>query len=226
MLIAIDTATKYLGLALYDEQSLIAEQMWRTGNKHNTLLAPSIENLLQICDVRASDITMVAVANGPGSYTGLRIGVAMAKGLASVRQLPLIGVNTLDVIARGQTTNDSNDTLLCAIQAGRKRIIVGEYELIEGQWQAKNDAITTTWDELLASLDAPSYQIAGEIDKTGLSAIASFPKDDVKLKLVDVAQRGRRVAVLAQEAWQRYHAGNPDEFMPAKLVPVYLNEPS
>ncbi len=225
MLIAIDTATKYLGLALYDDQSLIAEQMWRTGNQHNTLLAPSIKNLLQICDVKASDITMVAVANGPGSYTGLRIGVAMAKGLASVRQLPLIGVNTLDIIARGQALIEPDDTLLCVIQAGRKRIIVGEYGIIEGQWHAKAEPETTTWDALLAGLESTSYRIAGEIDKIGLSAIESFSKDAVTLKLVTVALRGRRVAVLAQEAWQRYHAGNPEDFMPAKLVPVYLNEP-
>lgn len=225
MLIAIDTATKYLGLALYNDQTLIAEQMWLTGNQHNMLLAPSIEKLLTICGVAPSDLTMVAVTNGHGSYTGLRIGVAMAKGLASVKQLPLIGMNTLDIIAVGQDIRDTSTRLLCIIPAGRKRIIVGEYESIQTQWQAIDEPNITTWDALLASLDFPSYDIAGEIDEIGQNAIQAFKHDDIRLNLVDVAQRGRRVALLAQEAWRRYHAGDPQDFLPAKLVPLYLSEP-
>ncbi|GAB5494712.1 MAG: tRNA (adenosine(37)-N6)-threonylcarbamoyltransferase complex dimerization subunit type 1 TsaB [Phototrophicaceae bacterium] len=225
MLIAIDTATKYLGLALYDEQTLIAEQMWRTGNKHNALLAPSIQQLLDTCSVNTSDLTMVAVANGPGSYTGLRIGVAMAKGLAAVKQLPLIGVNTLDIIANGQNIDEIAYPLLCVLPAGRKRIIVGEYRYSNGQWQASTDPQTTTWDDLLASLEAKTYHIAGEIEAVGLKAIESFSNDAITLKLVSVAHRGRRMAVLAEVAWQTYYSNNPDDFLPAKLAPMYLTEP-
>ncbi|MEO1286376.1 MAG: tRNA (adenosine(37)-N6)-threonylcarbamoyltransferase complex dimerization subunit type 1 TsaB, partial [Chloroflexota bacterium] len=129
MLIAIDTATKYLGLALYDNQQLIAEQLWRTGNKHNLILAPSIQQMLDTCDVSPSDLTMVAVANGPGSYTGLRIGVALAKGLATVNQLPLIGISTLDIIAIGQHFSNTRHRLLAILPAGRGRIIAGEYRV-------------------------------------------------------------------------------------------------
>lgn len=225
MLIAIDTATKYLGLALYDEHSLIAEQMWRTGNKHNLILAPTIEHLLKTCDVSASDITMVAVANGPGSYTGVRIGVAMAKGLATVCQLPLIGVNTLDIIAAGQTFSNTKHRLLCILPAGRGRIISGEYRVKKGRWDVAADPTISTWNELFEGLDAPSYYIAGEIDATGIEAIQSFENPDINLNLIDSATRNRRPAVLAQEAWRRYHEGTGDDFIAAKLAPIYLNSP-
>src|SRR5690606_20526166 len=102
MLLAIDTATRSLSLALHDGDTVIAEQMWRTGNRHNALLAPAIQQMMDVCDVTMQDITAIAVTTGPGSYTGLRIGVAFAKGLAAVNNLPLIGVSTLDMLAAGQ----------------------------------------------------------------------------------------------------------------------------
>jgi len=225
MLIAIDTATKYLGLALYDDNVLLAEQMWRTGNKHNLILAPTIEQLLQTCDVNTSDLTMVAVASGPGSYTGLRIGVAMAKGLAAVRNLPLIGVNTLDIIAAGQTFSNTKHRLLCILPAGRGRIISGEYRVKKGRWDVAADPQISTWDELLESLESSSYYVAGEIDATGIEAIENFENPEISLALIDTAIRNRRPGILAQEAWRRYDVGVADDFLAAKLAPIYLNSP-
>jgi tRNA threonylcarbamoyladenosine biosynthesis protein TsaB len=225
MLIAIDTATKYLGLALYHEDALIAEQMWRTGNKHNLILASSIEQMLTMCDVSPSELTMIAVANGPGSYTGLRIGVAMAKGMASVNNLPLIGVNTLDIIAAGQSFSNTKHRLLCILPAGRGRVIAGEYKVKKGRWDVATEPQISTWDDLFDALDSPSYYIAGEIDADGLEAIAHFDKPDIVLTLIDAAQRNRRVAVLAREAWRRYHEGAASDFVAAKLAPIYLNSP-
>ena len=225
MLIAIDTATKYLGLALYHEDVLVAEQMWRTGNKHNLILAPSIQHMMAMCDVTASDLTMVAVASGPGSYTGLRIGVALAKGMAAVNQLPLIGVSTLDIIAAGQTFSNTKHRLLCVLPAGRGRIISGVYRIKKGRWVTDGEPQISTWDECFESLDAPSYYIAGEIDADALEAIAAYDNPDISLNLIDATTRLRRVGILAQEAWRRYHAGEAGDFLASKLAPVYLNAP-
>lgn len=225
MLIAIDTATKYLGLALYHEDALIAEQMWRTGNKHNLVLAPSIQHMMAMCDVTASDLTMVAVANGPGSYTGLRIGVALAKGMAMVNNLPLIGVNTLDITAAGQTFSNTKYRLLCILPAGRRKIIYGEYRVKKGRWVASSEAQIGTWEECFESLQSSSYYVAGEIDEVGLEAIANYENPDISLTLIDAGHRMRRSAILAQEAWRRYHEGNADDFLATTLAPVYLNAP-
>ncbi|MEO0595618.1 MAG: tRNA (adenosine(37)-N6)-threonylcarbamoyltransferase complex dimerization subunit type 1 TsaB [Chloroflexota bacterium] len=225
MLLAIDTATKMLGLALHAGDTLIAEKMWRTGNKHNMILAPTIEHMLTICDVDKSDLTMIAVANGPGSYAGLRIGVALAKGMAAVKNLPLIGVSTLDIIAAGQTFTNTRHQLICVVQAGRKRIIAGVYQVKKGRWEAVETPEITTWADLLASLEG-SYYVAGEVDPAGREAIAmTEDNEELSVSLVEAARRARRTGFLAQEAWRRYHAGEPSDFLPAKLTPVYLNSP-
>lgn len=224
MLLAIDTATRILGLALHDGDSLIGEQMWRTANRHNTLLAPSIQKMMEVCDVALDELTMIAVTNGPGSYTGLRIGVAFAKGMAAVNHLPLIGVNTLDLIAVGQTFQNTRHRLLTVIPAGRSRIIAGEYHVKKGRWEAVGEPQNTIWDELLAEREG-SYYVAGEVNEKGRKAIATAQENEVSVILVDAARRTRRAGFLAQEALRHYEMGEPHDFFPAKLVPIYLKPP-
>jgi tRNA threonylcarbamoyladenosine biosynthesis protein TsaB len=225
MLLAIDTATRTLGLALHDGETLIAEQNWQIGNNHNRLLAPSIQNLLAVCELSTESLSMIAVASGPGSYTGLRIGVALAKGMAGAKNLPLIGVNTLDIIAAGQSFLNAKHRLLCVLPAGRGRIIVGEYKVKKGRWEADTAPIISNWESVLAGLDG-AYYIAGDMDSAGIAAVESAKEAGAALLLVEAAQRVRRAGVLAEEAWRRYHAGSAEEFLAAKLAPTYIHEPS
>ncbi|MCA9915367.1 MAG: tRNA (adenosine(37)-N6)-threonylcarbamoyltransferase complex dimerization subunit type 1 TsaB [Anaerolineae bacterium] len=224
MLLAIDTATRYLGLALHDGQELIAEQIWRTGNKHNTLLASSIQQLLEVCDCSPADLTALAVSVGPGSYTGLRIGVSLAKGMASASNLPLIGVSSLDTLAAGCPFENTRYHLLTIVQAGRGRIISGEYRVRKGRWDSAADPQLTTWDELLAEREG-SFYITGEINEAGREAIDTARSDDLSLTIIQAPYRIRRPGVLAQEAWRRYEAGEPADFHPAKCLPFYLQDP-
>lgn len=221
MLLAIDTATRYLNLALFDGQDLIAEQGWRTANQHNRLLAPAIEQVLAICEIPMDDLTAIAVTTGPGSYTGLRIGISLAKGLASVRQLPLIGISTLDMLALGQSFQNTRYGLLTILQAGRGRISVGEYQVKKGRWEATKEPYNSTWDNLLATLD-DSYYITGEVDESGKKAIEAAKEKQASLTLIEPANRIRRAGILAQEAWRRWQDHPTDDFSPAKLLPVYI----
>ena len=90
MLLAIDTATQILSLALHDGDTLIGESTLRAGRQHSALLAPLIERTLAQTGVGRNDLAALAVAVGPGSYTGVRIGVALAKGMAAPSQ-PALG---------------------------------------------------------------------------------------------------------------------------------------
>lgn len=240
MLLAIDTATHYLGLALYDGAMVIGEQTWRTGNRQNTLLAPSIKTLLDVCDVAMHDLSAVAVAIGPGSYTGLRIGVALAKGMAAMRNLPLIGVSTLDILAVAHHVPDMQTHLLTVVPAGRGRIITATYQpenqpendnaqatIQSARWQMDAEPSISQWQPVLAHLhdqlraDATRrYLITGEISESGREAIAAVADD--RLSMSDGAQRLRRAGYLAQEAWRRLKDGTTASFTPAKLLPVYL----
>ena len=82
MILAIDTATRWAGLALHDGTAVIAEHGWRCLNNHTIEMTPAIDDMLKQAGVEPADLSGIAVAIGPGSYTGLRVGLALAKGLA------------------------------------------------------------------------------------------------------------------------------------------------
>lgn len=219
MLLAIDTATRYLNLALHDGHTLLAEQAWRAGTQHNKLLAPSVAQVLRVCAVNTHDLQVIAVCKGPGSYTGLRIGVAFAKALATTRKLPLIGVPTLDFLAVAQKPADERTLLIPVVQAGRGRIIAAEYLYVYNRWVPRTDATITTWQALLADRDGPTI-ITGEVDADGRKQIAAT----AGVTLADSAVRLRRAGYLAQEAWRIYQDTSQDlnDFLPERLLPLYL----
>lgn len=221
VLIAIDTATKALGLAFYDGHTLLAEHMWLAGNQHNLLLAPAIHNTLAVLELTPADLSAVAVTNGPGSYTGLRIGIALAKGLAAARRIPLIGLNTLDVLAAPQPVSTKYH-LLCVVQAGRGRIIAGQYVTRKGQWVVDVAPTITDWEALLPTLTAPTL-ITGEIDQEASACIAAQNND--QLVIVSPAARARRPGILAEEAWRRWQAHPEHDYSVNSVMPLYLQTP-
>lgn len=226
MLLAIDTATRYMNLALHDGDTLVADQMWRIGRQHNERLAPAIREMLTACNVAAADLSVLAVATGPGSYTGVRIGVAMAKGLATARDLPLLGISTLDMLAAGQPFHNTRYRMLAVVQAGRGRIVVGEYQVYKGRWESDSEVRRTTWEDLLdPETLTESYYVTGEIDSAGHEAIAHARDNGLSLTVVSPAHRARRAGFLAQEAWRRYRTGAADDFAAAHVSPIYLTAP-
>ena len=101
ILLAFETSAKAASVALFDGESLLGEQYQNTGLTHSQTLMVMAEDLLKQCGKTAADVEAVAVANGPGSFTGVRIGAAAAKGFAWGREIPLYGVSTLEAMALG-----------------------------------------------------------------------------------------------------------------------------
>lgn len=221
MMLAIDTATQWMSIALHDGETLIAEQSWQAGNRHNTLLAVSIQQMLAACNITPKALTAVATCTGPGSYTGLRIGVALAKGVAAAANLPLIGVSSLDTLAVAQPYQNTRHNLIAVVSAGRGRIIAGIYRVKKGRWFADDPPKLTTWDELLQDLEG-SFYVTGEIDAAGRDALQAAKAKDVSVTIMSGAYRLRRAGFLAEEAWRRYHDGTSADFHPSKLLPIYL----
>lgn len=216
MLLALDTATRMISIALATQTEIHAEATWHTLNHHTVELSPAVHSLMSRVNVHASDLTALAVTRGPGSYTGLRIGMSLAKGIAFAAEpaLPIVGVPTLDVVAAAQRRRTAR---LCAVaQAGRGRINAGYYAWQESRWQPAGDPTIMTWDDLLDDLDAP-LQIAGEIAPDALHRIREHPYAIAS----GLAAGVRRAGFLAQIAWKRLQAG--DESDPAVLAPVYLS---
>ena len=99
LILAFETSAKAASVALHDGQKLLAESYQNTGMTHSQSLMVMAEDALKQCGKCAQDVTAVAVAEGPGSFTGVRIGVAAAKGFAWGREIPCYGISTLEAMA-------------------------------------------------------------------------------------------------------------------------------
>jgi len=214
MLLAVDTSNAQIGLAVYDGSMVIGEMAWRGGQRHTVELAPAIQNLLDRCRLHMEDLDALGIAIGPGSFTSLRVGLALVKGLALAKKIPLIGIPTLDILAQAQPLDDR--PLGIAIQAGRKRFALGWYRDIRNQWQAEADPRIVTLEELKDQVKVPSV-ICGEFTAADRQAIL----ENKYVQLSSPADAIRRPSVLAQLAWGRWQRGETDDA--ASLAPIYLH---
>ena len=99
--LAIDTSNYSLGIALINQEQVIGEYITNMKKNHSIRVMPAIERLLGDCEMKPADIEKIVVAKGPGSYTGVRIGVTIAKTLAWTLNIPLVGISSLEVLAAG-----------------------------------------------------------------------------------------------------------------------------
>ena len=99
LILAFETSAKAASVALHDGNVLLGESYQNTGLTHSQTLMVMAEDLLKQCGKTANDVTAVAVAEGPGSFTGVRIGVAAAKGFSWGREIPCYGISTLEAMA-------------------------------------------------------------------------------------------------------------------------------
>ena len=126
MLLAIDTSTDTASLALAQDETVLAELTWRSKQNHTTQLLPDLNHLFNLTGVTAKSLTAIIVAQGPGSFNGLRVGISAAKGLAFSLGIPIIGVNSLEVAAYQYA---ETGLPVCAIfNAGRSEIATATYQ--------------------------------------------------------------------------------------------------
>ncbi|MGD8555296.1 MAG: tRNA (adenosine(37)-N6)-threonylcarbamoyltransferase complex dimerization subunit type 1 TsaB [Anaerolineales bacterium] len=217
MLLALDTATRMTGIALHDGARVLAEHVWQGGGHQTVELAPQVALLLQRRALAPSDLLAVAVASGPGSYTGLRIGMALAKGLVLEHNLPLVGIPTLDILAHAQPNQQL--PMAALIQAGRGRLAAGWYKLRKGNWRAKGEVEILTWPEMLERLKEPVY-VCGELTAEQREIL----RQEKPVSLAPPSLCIRRPSVLADLAWERVRNGKTSK--PERLAPTYLGTPS
>jgi len=216
MLLALDTATRFASLALHDGRVLRYEVTWEAGRQHTTQLMPRLVAALEELQLGPDALSAVAVSLGPGSFTGLRVGMAVAKGLALARGIPLVGVPTLDILAAAQ--GGSRYPLVAVLQAGRGRLCAARYHW-RGGWHRREGPFLTTWEDLLATITRPTL-LCGEIDERGHQMIQETGD---RVTVLPPAHCLRRAGFLAELAWERLRRGETDD--PATLSPLYLNWP-
>ncbi|MGD8603005.1 MAG: tRNA (adenosine(37)-N6)-threonylcarbamoyltransferase complex dimerization subunit type 1 TsaB [Anaerolineales bacterium] len=213
MILAIDTATRMIGLALHDGNQVLAESMWLAGRKHTVNLAPELAMMLRRNEIAITDLTAVAVASGPGSYTGLRIGLALAKGLCLAHNMPLAAVPTLDILAAAQPR--SKLPMLAVIEVGRKRLAGVWYKWGRGGWKAQSEPENLSWLEIVKGLESKTY-LCGEINAERRAEL----RQHEAVELADPATCVRRPAFLAQvgaENLKKKKRPRPEEISPFYL---------
>ncbi len=195
MLLALDTSTRTIGVALYNGVSVLGETIWSSQDYHTVELAPKVAEMLSKCNVKTSDLDVVAVAIGPGSFTGLRIGLALAKGLTLVHQIPLVAV----------------------LRAGRSRLAAGWYQSRGKKWAAEGNIEVVSAEELGEKIQKPTL-VCGELTEDERRTLGKHRRN---IKLATPAQSLRRPSYLAELGWRRWQTGEVDN--PATLSPFYLH---
>jgi len=218
LLLAIDTATQVPSLALYDGERVVAEETWRTANGHTVELVPSLVHMMERQRISPSELKGVAVALGPGSFTGLRIGLGVAKGLALTLAIPLIGIPTLDALVYAQ--GRERGPVCAVLQAGRGRVSAAFYRRRQGQWQQQGDYHLTSWGDLCAEIETRTF-FCGEIDAQAAALLRERLGE--KSTVASPASSLRRAGYLAELGWQRLERGQVDD--PATLAPIYPRHP-
>ena len=130
LLLAFETSAKAASVALFQDGTLLGESYQNTGLTHSQTLMVMAQDLIKQSGFTPSDITHTAVAAGPGSFTGVRIGVAAAKGFAWGKEIPCYGVSTLEAMALGLGVWDG--TIVCAMDARRSQVYNGIFRAEKG----------------------------------------------------------------------------------------------
>ncbi len=221
MLLAIDTSTRQASIALYDagQRVLLCEQSWHSANRHTEELMPAISTLLHLAGLTPDALTAVGVAIGPGSFTGLRVGLAAAKGLALARGLSLVGVPTLDVTAYPHQSQPV--PVIAVAQAGRGRVYWAPYAHGPGGWGPQQPYALSTVSEM-ANVVVRLIAFAGELSEADRETLTRFAGKE-RVLFLSSAHGLRRAGYLAELAAVRLDLGRIDD--PATLSPIYLQQP-
>ena len=210
MELSIDTSTRYAAVGLSRSGESIADLTWRSVRNHSVELAPAMRELMGRFEVDMSDVEAVFVAKGPGGFSALRVGMSLAKALASALGVPLVSVGTLDIEA--QPHLGLGIPVVTVVEAGRGRFYVGRH----GQSGAPSYDVVST-DHVAIGIESTTL-FCGE----GIRTIAETLERRLGgLALVtDVAPPTRHAAVLAQLAYRRWRSGDVDDT--TTLEPIYL----
>ena len=220
MLLAIDSSTRYAGVALLNDDGQLAQLLqWLSRRNHSVELLPAIETVLHREHVTVQDITGIAIALGPGSFSALRVGLSIAKGLAWARGLPLVTATTLETEAFAYRTGGTH---VCAVlDAGRGQLAWALFEDRQGQLHQTSGESIATPEELLDTLDSPTLLCGEALEKYG-ETLSNAAAKGVRLALPYLP--GQRVSALAYLGNVRLQAGLVQD--QSTVQPLYLRRPT
>lgn len=220
IILAFDSTAKAASVAVTDDERLLALYNIDNGLTHSELLLPMAENMLKSLRLSFDDVGLLACAVGPGSFTGVRIGVALVKGIAFGKNIPTIAVSTLDELAENLAGLDG--IIVPVMDARRQQVYTATYKGEGGSLEKLTPDRAIAISELAEELKAfsePIYLVGDgyEVAKRGLLAAGVEVKETPKLLITENAYS---VAIVAK---RKHEAG--EVMSDLEIAPTYLRMP-
>ncbi len=213
ILLAVDTCTRRSSVALRDANAVRAECTWEAERHHTAAVSARIRDLMRSSHIRPGDVGAIAVAIGPGSFTGVRCGLAIAKGFAVARGVPLIGVSAFEILAVAQP--NSGAPMYALVEAGRGRVAVRRYEWREGMHSPAGEWRISTHQAFAESVE-PAAWVCGDLAPALMTLI------ETKVVMAPAPLNLRRAGYLSEIGYRRWTGGQTDDA--ANLMPIYPPE--
>ena len=145
-ILAVDTSSKICAVAILEDNKVIDEIKLDNGKTHSENLMPIIKEILDKNNLTLKDMNLIAVSVGPGSFTGIRIGIATIKPMAEVYNLPVASVTSLETLARNIENKEKDFTIISVIDARNNQVYAGFFDT---EYNLKEDEIAEDIDEVL-----------------------------------------------------------------------------
>ena len=216
-ILAMDTATMVSSVAVTTEDCVLAELTAETRFTHSETLVANIEEVLRLADVKREELSAVAVSLGPGSFTGLRIGLAAAKAIAYALSIPLVGVPTLEVLAAAFPSPGAIVAPLIDAQKGNGYFAL--YRFTETGLVCEKDVCVASPEEIadaIANEESP-VTLAGDFARKLMQKGVELPKN---ASLAPITHIMPRAALVAARAVVRLKNGEGKS--PMELEPIYV----
>ena len=217
LILAFETSAKAASVALLDETKLLGESYQNTGLTHSQTLMVMAEDLLKQCGKTVSDVTAVAVAEGPGSFTGVRIGVAAAKGMSWGGQIPCYGVSTLEAMAVSLGVYEG--TVCACMDARRSQVYNALFAVNKGRITRLSDDRAIALAELkeeLGAISGPIFLVGDGSSLTHKTLSGEIPELILPPEH-RMHQRAVGVAILAEQKQTAGEAGDGNALSPNYL---------
>ena len=219
-ILAVDTSATAASVAVAEENKLIGEFSINTALTHSQTLMPMVDVLLKNTGLSVNDINAVAVNAGPGSFTGVRIGVAAVKGIAFPKNLPCVSVSTLESMAYNML---GNDCVVCSVMDARCS------QVYNALFRVKGCTVTRMTDDRalsLTDLKNEFQNISEKVVLVGDGAVLCSKFLNSELENVMLAPFNNRIQTASSVAYAAFEKINNGETLTAdELMPVYLRLP-
>lgn len=215
-ILALDTSTLMATCAIIDGDILLGEYSLNQDMSHSEKLVPMIKEMLDSLGLKIEDIDLYGVSTGPGSFTGLRIGVATIRGFAHLFDKPLVGVPTLEGLAFNLPYNQ---IIVPMIDARRDRVYTGIYSFVDGKITTIMEPDVLEIDNLLKILEKYEKMVVnGDGSVLYKERIQSSLKG--KVMFSTIGQNSCRASSIGELALIKYNEGHRDDYY--TLIPDYL----